>query len=233
VDRRGAGAAGLLLSRYRTIPDLVLGDLRERILDGRLAPGERIPLRQVATEMGVSTMPVREALTKLEAEGLVVSVPHRGAIVVRLSPDLIREIYVVRIALETTAARLAAPNLDRGALDVVARCLGAMKGGLEAGDGMVLQEQNKLFHSTIYAASGNATLQELIQSQWQATEHYRRRMYASEPGWASWAYDDHVRIFDACRNHDGAALESLTRAHLEHTAEALCARVEATKTAGR
>ena len=129
---------------------LVLEEVRDRILHGDYAEGT--PLRQdaIAAEMGVSRIPVREALRQLEAEGLVTFSPHVGAIVSTLSLDEIREVFELRAVIEADLLRRAFPHL--GELDVE-RAYGVLEkyeGALAAGDVRAWGALNWEFHSTLY-----------------------------------------------------------------------------------
>src|ERR687885_171179 len=89
--------------RYRTTPDLIADALREEIRRGRAEPGQALRQEEIATRFGVSRLPVRDALRRLETEGLVVVYPNRGAFVAEFSPDEVREIYDLPILLEGDA----------------------------------------------------------------------------------------------------------------------------------
>ena len=102
---------------YRSVLDLVTSTLREQILDHTLKPNERLRQEELAARLGVSRMPVRDALKRLEAEGLVAITP-RGAVVADMSPEVIREDYVIRAALEGTATRLGVERIDDATLGV-------------------------------------------------------------------------------------------------------------------
>src|SRR5438128_11057097 len=109
---RGSRPNGASAIEYRTMQAIVTDHVRSAILGGRYAPGARVPQDELAQQLGVSRMPVREALRVLEMEGLVELRPHRGAIVVDLRPEEIGEIFEIRAMLEGRAAALAAPRLD-------------------------------------------------------------------------------------------------------------------------
>jgi DNA-binding GntR family transcriptional regulator len=101
-----------LLGRPMTRKDIVLSFIRAAIVDGRLAAGAKLDQNEIAAKLGVSRMPVREALKQLEAEGLVVVFPYRGVEVARLNPDDIREMFSIRGALERLAVGKAIENLE-------------------------------------------------------------------------------------------------------------------------
>jgi DNA-binding GntR family transcriptional regulator len=98
---------------YRTMQRIVTDRVRSAILSGQFGPGERVPQDDLAQQLGVSRMPVREALRILESEGLVELRPHRGAVVVDLLPEDIAEVFEIRAMLEGKAAALAAPACRR------------------------------------------------------------------------------------------------------------------------
>src|ERR1700694_1369842 len=100
-----------VLQRQRSTPALVADAVRIAILRGQLAPGQVLRQGELANQFGLSRVPVREALRQLETEGLVVSQPHRGAVVVDLSPEDIEEVFLIRITLETTALRLSVSKM--------------------------------------------------------------------------------------------------------------------------
>src|SRR5579863_5746797 len=112
---------------HRTLADRAFGALHEAILAGHLAPGERLPIEELGVALGMSAMPIREALRRLDAAGLVENIPHRGARVTQLSLEDLAEVYEARLALEPLAVARAAERFDdddaalaSGRLDVLA-----------------------------------------------------------------------------------------------------------------
>jgi DNA-binding GntR family transcriptional regulator len=100
----------------RTVKDALVETLRDEIIRGDLVPGQYLRLEEIAARFDVSTMPVREALRDLEAEGLVTIFPHRGAIVTQLGADELQDIYDIRATLEEMATRLAVPFVTKATL---------------------------------------------------------------------------------------------------------------------
>src|SRR3954471_12721933 len=109
LDRLGEVAVA---SGHRTLAEKAFGALHEAILTGRLQPGERLPIEELAEVLDMSAMPIREAVRRLDAAGLVENVPHRGARVTELSIDDLAEVYEVRLALEPAAVRRAAERFS-------------------------------------------------------------------------------------------------------------------------
>src|ERR1700739_2717322 len=103
--------ASSVLQQQRSTPGLFADAIRLAILRGQLAPGQVLKQEELAKQFGLSRAPVREALRQLEAEGLVISYPHRGTVVAELSPEEIEEVFFIRITLETTVLQLAVPRM--------------------------------------------------------------------------------------------------------------------------
>src|SRR5918998_187175 len=111
---------------YRTKADLVHEELRARLLRGDLRPGDRVPIATLARELGVSAIPVREGVKRLEAEGLLAFETHKGAVVPRLAPADVEETFAIRAQLEGLAARRAAETIGAERLAQLRRILDEM-----------------------------------------------------------------------------------------------------------
>jgi DNA-binding GntR family transcriptional regulator len=149
--------------RNLTLREQVLEHLREEILSNRLEPGAELNEVALASSLGVSRGPLREALGRLAAEGLVTLTPRRGAIVTKLSKQEFIDAYQVRGALESLATRVAVPKLtdeDRAELHRMAK---EMRGCAKADDAAAFFQINRRFHDKLVAASGNRRLFEMHQ----------------------------------------------------------------------
>src|SRR5688572_28296609 len=131
ADGSGGGRAE---HQYRTKQEIVVERLRDAILEEELRPGEWLRLRDMAELLGTSTMPIREALQTLAADGLVVLSPHRGAQVPPLTAEELEELYMARLGLEGLAARLAAANVTAEELAHLRVLLREMDAAVAAGD---------------------------------------------------------------------------------------------------
>ena len=145
--------------RYETAQELVLGTLRDAILDGVLAPGARLRQEDLATVFDTSRIPIREALRVLEYEGLAISEPHRGFTVTALDADQIEEIYDLRIVLESHAVRLAIPLLTDGDLDDLQRLYDDMEATEASDEKLAKREQ---FYLRLYGVTARPRLVGLI-----------------------------------------------------------------------
>jgi DNA-binding GntR family transcriptional regulator len=149
--------------------------LREEILAERLQPGAELQEVALSEELGVSRGPIREAIGRLAAEGLVTVRPRRGAVVRSLSKDEFLELYQVREALEMMAVRLAVPKLAAEDIAELEQLITAMNGHAERDEVADFFEANMAFHARLFEASGNARLQELYGQLVGQMGRYRMR----------------------------------------------------------
>jgi DNA-binding GntR family transcriptional regulator len=200
----------------RTVKDALVENLRDEIIRGDLVPGEYLRLEEIADRFDVSTMPVREALRDLEAEGMVTIFPHRGAIVTQLSADELQDIYDIRATLEEMATRLAVPFVTEAILTELTSLIEQIENHL--GDVATLVKLNHQFHLTLYAASGRRHLCELIRMLRYRSQHYLH-VYTAEVdvGHLPQTPGEHRAILEACKGGDAEQAAALTR---EHVAEA-------------
>lgn len=206
-----------ILRGRRTIQEIVAEALRDAIVTGRLKAGERLHQDGIASKLGVSRMPVREALRQLESEGLVVFTPHRRVSVAELSADELREIYEIRTALEVLALDLALPRLSPQDLARLAALLDQMDRVVDPGRWLVL---NRTFHGILYHSSGRSHLCALIDSLRDNVERYLH-IYVSGVEHRAQAQAEHRKILRACRRRRGAEAKKALRRHLHGTVERL------------
>ena len=143
--------------------DQIVDILRERIISGRLHPGTPLIERELAEQLGVSRIPVRDALMQLEAEGLVVSGSNTRC-VIELTERDIRELYQVRLDLEKLAVRLAAQNVCAENCAAMQRTLDAMKTAVASGDSDTYRKSDLEIHRQLWQQSGNAHLLRILTS---------------------------------------------------------------------
>lgn len=202
--------------------DLIAGSLRTDIMQGKLASEEPLRQDEIAARFGVSKIPVREALIQLEGEGLVTFYPNRGAVVSRLSPAEVDEIFVMRVALETTALRRAIPRLTIANLGQAEEILDAIE-----------QEQNVArwgdlnweFHATLYAPAGLPRLMEWLETLHIHVARYLV-IYLAGMDYQTASQEEHRKILSSCRYGDlEAATEHLTH-HLQSASDHLVSFLE-------
>lgn len=198
--------------------DLVATEIRAAILAGTLAPGERLKQEQLATDMRVSRIPVREALRILEGEGLVETRPGRGSAVVELTKQEAADVMVVRGTLEGLAARLAA---ERVTPEVVARLRDAVDAGKQAsesGDHSSASEAHTQFHLELARAADNSHLRTELEFLPAKTEWIMATLLQSR---SEYSWQEHEAILDAVAVGDADRAERLTRLHSRHVIDSL------------
>jgi len=202
------------LNGQPTRSDQVREALRRALLSGAFAPGEQLNEGQIATQLGVSKTPVREALSMLRATGLVVSKPPRGLAVAVIGAGRIREIYELREILESEAVRRAVPAAD-GALVTNAQAILAHAQRLgEQRELPALIQLNRDFHELLYERCGNGEIKRVLNGMRDQVE------FAVAGGWMvtpSWELErnEHAAILEAVGNNDGRLAAKLTKKHIE------------------
>jgi len=195
----------------RTVKSGLVELLREAIVCGDYMPGERLRLDDIAAQYEVSTMPVREALRDLETEGLVDLFPHRGAIVTKLSPDELADIYDIRAFLEEKATLAAVPKLTDEVLNKMASLIEDMDKNMD--DVCKEVALNHEFHFTLYEASGRKHLYELNHLLRFKAQHYLRA-FIQDLGGMPQAQVEHRAILAACKKGDAEKAASLMYHHV-------------------
>jgi DNA-binding GntR family transcriptional regulator len=197
-----------------------LEGLRRAIAAGELRPGERVRQEEVATALGVSVAPVREALATLEQEGQLTYRPRRGYFVAELDMAELEEIYGLRRLLEERAARAALPALDDDAVGRIAAAARECAEAADRGDVAAELAANRRFHFGILDGPGQAQALRLIKLLWDSTEVYRAIYYNSPEARRS-SLRAHERILVAIRDRDADRLVAELDAHRVQALEAL------------
>jgi DNA-binding GntR family transcriptional regulator len=211
--RDGASTRSVLPIQRQTLTGLTLDALRERILHGEHPEGE--PLRQdaIAAELGVSRIPVREALRQLEAEGLVTFSPHRGAVVTTMSLPEIAELFELRAEIESDLVRRAIPHMTAEDHARARMILQAYETALRSGVVAKYGELNWRFHSTLYAPAGRAFTMSMVGKLHQQSDRYLRMQLALTHG-ETRAKDEHRAIAAAAKRADVRLAAKLMREHI-------------------
>jgi DNA-binding GntR family transcriptional regulator len=203
----------------RSTTEIVADVLRDAIVTGMLQAGEVLNQVELARQFGVSRVPVREALRRLEAEGLVVSPPHRRTVVAALTPSLLDEIFDVRIVLETMVLAAAVPRLRAEDLAALEGLVAAMD---REGDHRRWMRLDDQFHDALYRPSGKEFVCRLIgQLRRQVARHFwagGRRVHRNRE-----ANAQHRRLLAAARAGDVARAQDELRRHLSRTHASLAA----------
>ena len=154
--------------QHTKLPDLVLDKLMEWIMSGKLHMGEKLNTEELANQLGVSRMPIREALSNLEKKGLAESIPYAGTRLITLTQEDVRQIYIARAALEPIAAKYACEKITDAELNRLREIQEEYKKIVrtEKLDGFGVYQQNRLYHFSLYKASQLDRICTMIESLW-------------------------------------------------------------------
>ena len=188
--------------------------LRDAILGGALPAGSRVSERALGKSLGVSAQPVREALRRLEAEGMVVTSPRRGTVVSEFDARVLAEMNLIRSALEGSAAALAARKATYADIADLRTRLGAMREATAMGDIAALTRANEAFHERLHAAAGNAFLARALETLRAYDRVARLRALGSSPEEPARALREHASLLAALRRRDPELAEARMRAHV-------------------
>lgn len=196
----------------------VYNRLREAIIHGDHPPGAALRLQELALSYGVSMIPVREALRRLEAEEFVEIIPNKGARVAPLSADDLHDVYRMRMLIEAEALRLAFPHIDAHTLAAGRRLNARMEHALRRGDPAAHAAHRDL-HFVLYEPAGSRWLLRLVGILWDHCERYRR--LATDHMGADALAAEHTHLFDlvAAGDRDGALAH--LRSHIQWTVDVL------------
>jgi DNA-binding GntR family transcriptional regulator len=183
--------------------------VRERILSGSYPPGSRLVLTRLSNEHGISLIPIREALQRLEGERLIRTETNRGAWVAEISIADMRDIYETRVVLEQHAIRTAVPRLSKSELARARQALEGMEKSFAAGEEREAYAHHQQFHFTLYEGAGSAWTMHVIRQLWASAARYLRLAASVRPAPEEFV-GEHREIFDAVKEGDvEAAVENL------------------------
>jgi DNA-binding GntR family transcriptional regulator len=175
---------------------------------------------KLTRELGVSIIPVREALKTLQAEGHIEIIPHRGAFVRELSLEEMEDLYLIRARLEELAAELAVGNLTESRKEHLRHLYEEMEAATERTDHKSLMRLNREFHFTIYSAASRKHLLRILEELWDQSHRFRS-IQTTLPNRSEEALKEHKKILDACFQGNKKALGEAVRFNVERTGRVL------------
>jgi GntR family transcriptional regulator, rspAB operon transcriptional repressor len=202
-----------------TSRELVARELRAEITHGDLVPGTKLNPAGLAERFGVSQTPAREAIQLLASEGLIRIDPYRGARVSELTLEEYEELFLMRVGIESLAARLGAERIDDEGVAEMQRLFGEMEAAAAADDIDLFYERDRRFHFTHYAATGRESLVRRIMQLRMATERYVRRAYVTPRVSMKDTLETHRALLAAVELRDGQRCEEVLKADLRRTLE--------------
>ncbi len=204
----------LNLDEYMPLRDIVFKTLREAIITGELKPGERLMEIKLAKELGVSRTPVREAIRKLELEGLVIMTARKGAEVAPINEKDLMEVLEIRKTLEGLACELAASNATKSNIKQFKEINELIKVAVKNEDIEEITNQDVAFHEAIYSITNNRRLVQILH---QLKEHiFRYRLeYIKDMKNKEAIVDEHMRIVNAIEKNDAKNAKKEIEKHIE------------------
>ena len=202
----------LNIDEYLPLRDVVFNTLRNAILKGELQPGERLMEIKLADKLGVSRTPIREAIRKLELEGLVVNTPRKGAEVANISSEDLRDVLEVRRSLEVLAIKLACSKMTDEDLQELEFNIEQFKSSISAKATTEIASKDVGFHDIIYKSTGNKRLIQILNNIGETMYRYRFEYIKDKDSWKR-LVDEHTAIYEALKRRDE---ESATKAILTH-----------------
>ncbi len=212
--RRGANVRSVA-SRKASAVDLVLHEIRRSILSGELPPGQPFTVPALTEQLGVSHVPVREALRQLEAQGLVTLSPSRSATVTPLDADDLRSIYRLRITIEPELAALSAAGRTDAEIAELDGMVRATFGNVL---GEAFWEPHRRFHAKMIEPAASDWDRRMLTPLWDASERYTRLVFdpvEAPDSFAAHRAHAHDEIVDAARTRDPDRVRAAVRKHLE------------------
>ena len=209
------------IDEYLPLRDVVFQTLRKAIITGRFSPGERLMEISLAKELGVSRTPVREAIRKLELEGLVVMVPRKGARVAGITEDTLQDVMEIRTALEEFAVILACRRIDEEGKLAMIKAHEDFKDAVDSNaDMQELIKRDEEFHDSIFYATKNSRLIHLINSL--RDQFYRYRMaYVKGTDIRDHLVTEHEALMNAIFHQDEEMAKGVMNSHIVNQKEAI------------
>lgn len=193
-----------------TTVELVTSAIRRKILSGDLAPGEVLRQEALAEELGVSRLPVREAITRLRAEGVLYVIPHKGAYVSELSIEEVRETFEIRLRLEPWIFSEAIPRITDDEIGKAEQLITEMDLADESAWGRL----NWSLHETLYLPAQRAITLQTLRTLHDRTDRYFRFQVVNIPI-RKQAHEEHMGLVDACRKRDAQLGARLLEEHIK------------------
>lgn len=203
------------MDEYLPLRDVVFNTLRRAILRGELKPGERLMEIQLANKLGVSRTPIREAIRKLELEGLVLMIPRRGAEVAEITEKNLRDVLEVRCALEELAVQLACDRMDADGIASLKEAARKFREVLDSDDITQIAQADVLFHDIIYTATDNDRLIQLLNNLREQMYRYRIE-YLKKRECYPQLLEEHQTVIEAIESKDKQKATEITGRHISN-----------------
>lgn len=219
------------MDEYLPLRDVVFNTLRQAILKGELKPGERLMEIALAERLGVSRTPIREAMRKLELEGLVVMIPRRGAQVANITEKDLNDVLEVRIALENLSIEKACQYMTEEQMDELKAAALKFERSIAGQNPVRLAEADEAFHEIIYKASDNRRLKQVLNNLREQIYRYRVE-YLKEEETRNLLIQEHQELYNAIQARDVKRAQEIAFCHIENQRQAIIRSIELERASG-
>ena len=220
-----SGNLRISAEEYMPLRDVVFHSLREAIIKGDLKPGERLLEIQLAEKLGVSRTPIREAIRKLELEGLVTMLPRRGATVAGITKKHLQEVLEVRKALEVLTIELACERMNSDAIGELQDVEREFRSKINTDDAMDLADVDERFHTIINVSTRNGRLISILANLREQIYRYRLECLRDKTS-REQLLEDHEEIIEALKSHNKEKAIAVTRRHIEGQEEMILRKLD-------
>lgn len=210
----------LHMNAYLPLRDVVFNTLREAILKGELKPGERLMELQLATKLGVSRTPIREAIRMLEQEGLAVTVPRKGAEVAKMTEKDMEDVLQIRDALDELAASIACEQISAEQLKELKHTMREFEEAIKTGEVKRIAEADVRFHDIIYQSTGNPKLVNMLNNLREQMYRYRVEYLKDKKNYPV-LVQEHSEIIEGLSEKDKEKVTAAMHRHVRNQAVAV------------
>lgn len=216
------------MDEYLPLRDVVFKTLRQAILRGELKPGERLMEIQLANKLGVSRTPIREAIRKLELEGLVLMIPRKGAEVAEIREKGLRDVLEVRKALEELSVQLACDRITPEQLGELEEAAERFRKALKSEDVTEIAQADVRFHDVIYQAADNQRLMQLLNNLGEQMYRYRVE-YLKNAAVYGQLIEEHEEIIRHIKRHEKEMAVKIVCEHIDNQVTTVSDRIRTGK----
>ncbi len=212
------------MDEFLPLRDVVFNTLRKAILTGELKPGERLMEIHLANRLGVSRTPIREAIRKLELEGLVIMIPRRGAEVAQITEKSLKDVLEVRRALDALCVELACDRIDEEATQQLKKACEEFERATETKDATTIAKADVELHDIIVRATGNQRLIQLINNLSEQMYRYRF-VYIKDENRHDNLIDEHRMIYESIVKRDKEGAARAAKIHIDNQEKSIIRQI--------
>ena len=214
----------MVMNEFLPLRDVVFNTLPRAILTGELKPGERLMEIHLANKLGVSRTPIREAIRKLELEGLVIMIPRRGAEVAQITEKSLKDVLEVRRALDALCAELACDRISDEGMENLKQACNKFEHATSTEDAATIAEADVALHDIIVQATGNERLIQLINNLSEQMYRYRFE-YIKDESRHDNLVNEHRMIYESIAARDKARAAEAARLHIDNQEKSIIRQI--------